>query len=171
MKPDIVLIAHNLRSCHNVGSLLRTAEGLGVSKVWLTGYTPYPKHLKDKRLGHLSHKIHSQIHKTALGAEELVDWEYTDSLKPVMARLKTSNYVICALEQTADAIEIHKFLPPGKIALVVGREVEGLESEILNQVDTCLVIPMFGKKESFNVAVAAAIGLYHLRFSSLTAKS
>jgi 23S rRNA (guanosine2251-2'-O)-methyltransferase len=123
---DIVLIAHNLRSCHNVGSLLRTAEGLGVTKVILSGYTPHPLHANDRRLPHEAQKLARQIHKTALGA---------------------------------------KYHPPEKIAIVLGREVEGVEPDVLEACDTALEIPMFGKKESFNVVQAAAMALYHCKFS------
>ncbi|MEI6755611.1 MAG: TrmH family RNA methyltransferase, partial [bacterium] len=80
----IILIAHNLRSAHNVGSLLRTADAMGVSKVYLTGYSPYPKSENDSRLPHLALKIDKNIAKTALGAEENIDWEHNDSLDAIM---------------------------------------------------------------------------------------
>ncbi|HEX7963400.1 MAG TPA: TrmH family RNA methyltransferase [Candidatus Saccharimonadales bacterium] len=161
---EIILVAHNLRSCHNVGSLLRTAEGLGVQKVILSGYTPHPAHANDRRLPHEAEKISRQIHKTALGAEDLVPWEYHHDLLPVLARLQKNGYAVAALEQTEDARELPKYHPPHKIVLVVGREVEGLEADILLACDLALEIPMFGKKESFNVVQAAAMGLYHCRF-------
>lgn len=161
---EIILVAHNLRSCHNVGSLLRTAEGLGVQKVILSGYTPHPIHANDRRLPHEAEKISRQIHKTALGAEDLVPWEYHHDLLPVLARLQKNGYAVAALEQTEDARELPKYHPPHKIVLVVGREVEGLEADILLACDLALEIPMFGKKESFNVVQAAAMGLYHCRF-------
>src|SRR2546430_11852145 len=96
---SIILIAHNLRSCHNVGSLLRTAEGLGIEKVILSGYTPYPMHTNDRRLPHLAQKITKQIHKTALGAEETLAWEHHADLLPVLARLKKRGYAVAGLEQ------------------------------------------------------------------------
>ncbi|HKR81765.1 MAG TPA: TrmH family RNA methyltransferase [Candidatus Saccharimonadales bacterium] len=160
----IVLIAHNLRSCHNVGSLLRTAEGLGVTKVYLTGYTPYPLQHNDTRLPHLAAKIDKQIHKTALDAERLVAWEYAAELEPVLAALKTEGFVLAAIEQANHAVCLPDYRPPEKLALLVGREVEGVESEVLAQMDVVLEIPMFGRKESFNVVQAAAMGLYHAIF-------
>lgn len=162
---DIILIAHNVRSAHNVGSLLRTAEGLGVQKVILSGYTPYPSHANDRRLPHEAAKTTQQIQKTSLGAEDMVKWEHHDNLQPVLAKLKKDGYIIAAVEQTEDARELPKYHPPRKIVLIVGREVEGLEQEVLQACDLTLEIPMFGRKESFNVAQAAAIALYHCRFA------
>jgi 23S rRNA (guanosine2251-2'-O)-methyltransferase len=162
---DIVLIAHNLRSCHNVGSLLRTAEGLGVTKVILSGYTPHPLHANDRRLPHEAQKLARQIHKTALGAEDSVRWEYHHDILPVIAKLQRDGYAVAALEQTPDARLLHKYHPPEKIAIVLGREVEGVEPDVLEACDTALEIPMFGKKESFNVVQAAAMALYHCKFS------
>jgi len=161
---QIILIAHNLRSCHNVGSLLRTAEGLGVSKVFLTGYTPYPLQPGDTRLPHLAAKIHKQIHKTALDAEAIIAWEQSDALEPILAKLKQDGFTIAAIEQAPHAILLPKYKTPDKIVLLVGREVEGVEPEVLAKMDTLLEIPMFGKKESFNVVQAAAMALYHCRF-------
>lgn len=162
---SIVLIAHNLRSCHNVGSLLRTAEGLGVQKVWLTGYTSYPLQENDSRLPHIARKLDSQIHKTALGAEELVDWQRTDNLEPVVADLRVRGYVIAALEQAKNSVKLPDYGAPDKIALLVGREVEGIEAGVLELCDVTLEIPMSGQKESFNVVQAAAMALFHIKFS------
>ncbi|HET8709536.1 MAG TPA: TrmH family RNA methyltransferase [Candidatus Saccharimonadales bacterium] len=161
---SIVLIAHNLRSCYNVGSLLRTAEGLGVSKVYLTGYTPYPLEAADTRLPHLAQKIDKQIHKTALGAEKQIEWHYTDDILMLFTKLKDNDFTIAALEQTADSLALPQYKVPEKIAIVLGREVEGIETEVLSACDVALEIPMFGSKESFNVAQAAAMALYHCRF-------
>jgi 23S rRNA (guanosine2251-2'-O)-methyltransferase len=163
---NVVLIVHNLRSCHNVGSLLRTAEGLGVSKVILTGYTPFPRRATgDTRLPHLVAKIHRQIQKTALGAEESQPWEHHDEVADAFAALRAQGYTIAAIEQASTAVQLPEFRPPDKIALLVGREVEGVEPEVLALCDHILEIPMFGKKESFNVAQAAAMTLYHVRFT------
>ena len=161
---QLIVIAHNLRSTHNVGSLLRTAEGLGVKKVYLTGYTPYPHNENDDRLPHLAAKIHQQIQKTALGAEEHIDWEHREALNGVLTTLKTAGYRIAAIEQAASAITLPHYHAPEKLALIVGREVEGIEPEVLAQCDDILEIPMFGQKESFNVVQAAAMALYHCRF-------
>ena len=161
---EIVLIAHDLRSSHNVGSLLRTAEGLGVKKVYLTGYTPYPQHKQDKRLPHIAQKVHKQISKTALDAETLQEWEHLDSIGTLIKKLKNDGYQIAALEQTGSALPLNEFEAPNKIAILLGREVEGVEPEILDICDFHLEIPMFGNKESFNVVQAAAMALYKCRF-------
>jgi 23S rRNA (guanosine2251-2'-O)-methyltransferase len=161
---QLVLIAHNLRSSHNVGSLLRTAEGLAVGKVWLTGYSPYPLSAQDTRLPHLARKTDRQIAKTALGAENLAAWEHAGDIRTVLAGLKANGFTIAGLEQTPDAVALPDYRPPRKLALIAGREVEGLEPEVRAQCDLCLEIPMPGRKESFNVAQAAAMALYHLRF-------
>jgi 23S rRNA (guanosine2251-2'-O)-methyltransferase len=163
---DIVLVANNLRSTHNVGSLLRTAEGLGVSKVILSGYTPYPTHVNDRRLPHEAEKIAKSINKTALGAENMVKWEHHVELLPVLDKLRKNGYTIAALEQTEDSRPLHKYHPPQQIVIIVGREVEGIEPEVLDACDLALEIPMFGKKESYNVVQAAAMALFHCRFSS-----
>lgn len=160
----IVLIAHNLRSCHNVGSLLRTAEGLGAAEVILSGYTPYPKSPNDQRLPHEAAKIHKQIQKTALGAEVTQTWRHTDDISAVISRLKSAGYQVYAVEQAKDAVKLSGFSPPDKIALLVGREIEGVEQEVLHLCDGALEIPMFGNKESFNVTQAAAMALYHCTF-------
>jgi tRNA G18 (ribose-2'-O)-methylase SpoU len=162
---QLILIAHNLRSSHNVGSLLRTADGLGVSKVILSGYTPYPLASSDTRLPHLARKINGQIVKTALGAEKLVDWEHHEAIEPVLSSLRSEGYKIYGLEQTVGAIALPEFTSPPRLALIVGREVEGLEPVILDLCDGALEIPMLGKKESFNVAQAAAMALYHCRYA------
>jgi 23S rRNA (guanosine2251-2'-O)-methyltransferase len=161
---QLVLIAHNLRSSLNVGSLLRTCEGLDVSQVWLTGYTPYPRRAHDQRLPHIAAKADRQITKTALGAEKLVSWRHSADIFDGLQELRRQGFTIAALEQQAGSIRLPDFAPPDKLALIVGREVEGLEAGILAQCDQIVEIPMFGQKESFNVAVAAAIALYHCRF-------
>lgn len=162
----IIVIAHNIRSTHNVGSLLRTAEGLGIEKVYLTGYTPYPTIKNDSRLPHISTKLTSQIQKTALNAQDYIDWEYSEDVIELINRLKNDNFTICALEQTIDAIPVFEYQPTDKTALLLGSEVTGIEASLLEQCDTSLVIPMFGKKESFNVVQASAMALYQLVFRS-----
>lgn len=167
MKPShgIVLIAHNLRSCHNIGSLLRTAEGLGVEKVYLCGYTPYPLNAQDNRLPHIAQKLNKQIHKTALGAEDLIAWEHKADVYEVIEQLRGAGYTIMAIEQTAESLDLSTFKPPKKLALLVGREVEGIEPEVLEACDGALEITMYGQKESFNVVQAAAMALFHCTFS------
>lgn len=162
---SIILIAHNLRSSHNVGSLLRTAEGLGVETVYLTGYTPYPLADGDTRLPHIARKVHKQIQKTALDAEISQAWKHLPSVTELIADLKKSGYIVTAVEQSNSSTPLPSFSPPGKVALLVGREVEGVEPEILDLMDSHLEIPMYGSKESFNVVQAAAMALYHCRFA------
>lgn len=162
--PEIILIAHNLRSCHNIGSLLRTAEGLGVEEVLLSGYTPYPLTDNDPRLPHEASKLHKQIQKTALGAETSQKWRHITDLNQAITELRSQGYQVAAIEQAAHSMALPDFKTPDKIALLVGREVEGVEPEVLAQMDTILEIPMFGQKESFNVVQAAAMALYHCRF-------
>jgi len=161
---NIVIIAHDMRSTHNVGSLLRTADGLGVDKVYLTGYTPYPLKDNDSRLPHIFNKLSAAIHKTALGAENTICWEQSDDITSVISKLKTEGYTICGLEQTEDSTALPEYKSPRKCALVLGTEVTGLPKNVLELCDVCLAIPMFGKKESFNVVQAAAMSLYQLRF-------
>lgn len=156
----IILIAHNLRSTHNVGSLLRTAEGLGIQKMYMTGYTPHPKSNNDLRLPHLASKIHKQIQKTSLDADKTLDWEYVEDVELLISSLRYKGYTICGLEQDARSIPLHRFRPQGKIVLVVGREVNGLEVSLRQQCDHLLEIPMAGSKESFNVVQATAMALY-----------
>jgi tRNA G18 (ribose-2'-O)-methylase SpoU len=162
---QIVLIAHNVRSTHNVGSLLRTAEGLGVERVFLTGYTPYPLAENDERLPHLAQKIDSQIHKTALDAEKLVDWKHGSDISAVIDDLRAEGFTIAAVEQSASSVSLPDYACPDKVALIVGREVEGIEPEVLELADDRVEVPMFGTKESFNVVQAAAMVLYHCRFA------
>lgn len=161
---QIALIAHNLRSTHNVGSLLRTADGLGVKEVYLTGYTPYPVANDDTRLPHIAQKLTKQIAKTALGAEKRNFWHHYENIEEAIQILKTKGYVIAGLEQSTKSIPLSEFVPPAKIGLIVGREVEGIEPEVQKLCDVILEIPMVGQKESFNVSVAAAMALYHLTF-------
>lgn len=147
--------------------MLRTAEGLGVREVYLTGYSPYPKQIGDGRLPHIANKLNDQIHKTALGAESLIKWTHADDVAEVITLLKKKGYVIVALEQTPSSQPLPTFQAAQKTALVVGREVDGIEPEVVALCDQSIEIPMFGKKESFNVVIAAAMALYHCRFMLL----
>ncbi len=161
--PEIILIAHNIRSTHNVGSIFRTAEGFGVSKIILSGYTPYPSFEGDPRLPHIADKLTSQIHKTALGAEEMVPFEY--QALPELESFKAQGYRIIGLEQDARSVLLSDYTAPDKIVLVLGEEVHGIESAILDHCEDIIEIPMQGKKESFNVSVATGIALYGLTTS------
>jgi 23S rRNA (guanosine2251-2'-O)-methyltransferase len=161
----LIIIAHDIRSTHNVGSLLRTAEGLGVTAVIFSGYTPYPLSENDDRLPHLARKINAQITKTALGAELLVSWKRSSDIEATISMLKGEGYQVVALEQTSDSIALPDFVPPDKLVILLGREVEGIEPRLIACCDQTIEIPMFGKKESFNVVQAAAMMLYHARFA------
>jgi tRNA G18 (ribose-2'-O)-methylase SpoU len=163
---DIVLIVHDVRSTHNVGSLLRTAEGLGVSHIYFTGYTPYPPlSAHDERLPHIAQKLGKQIQKTALGAEATVPWSPRNDISVLLEQLRADGFRLVALEQDKRSVLLPEYSPPAKIALLIGREVEGIDPELLALADDILEIPMFGSKESFNVVQATAITLYHLRFT------
>jgi len=160
----VALVIYNVRSAHNVGAMLRTAEGLGVNRVYICGFSPYPELPDDERLPHIRKRAAQAIHKTALGAEAITNWTYVPSFKECLALLKSEGYTAAALEQTPGAIELGDFKATSDIALVVGNEVDGLNQEVLESTQYQLKIPMSGRKESFNVAAAAAIALYHLRY-------
>jgi 23S rRNA (guanosine2251-2'-O)-methyltransferase len=161
---DIIVIAHDMRSTFNVGSLLRTAEGMGVKKVYLTGYTPYPLCKSDNRLPHIAIKLHDQIVKTSLGAEKSLPWHHADDIFPLLRSLEQEGYQLAALEQSAFSTPLPTFHPTQKIALLLGTEVTGLPAQLLEAVPLHLEIPMSGKKESFNVVIAAAMALYHFHY-------
>lgn len=158
--PEIIVIAHNIRSTHNVGAIFRTAEGFGVKKIILSGYTPYPKTQPDTRLPHIAEKLTSQIHKTALGAEAIVPFEYQETVN--IAALSHEGFRIVGLEQAQTSVDLPHYKAPEKIALMLGEEVHGIPDELLSQCEDIIEIPMVGKKESFNVSVAAGIALYQL---------
>lgn len=157
---EIIVIAHNIRSTHNVGSIFRTCEGFGVKKLILSGYTPYPSVSNDPRLPHISEKLTAQIHKTALGAEEMVPFVHREL--PNLESLRKQGYHIVGLEQHERSVSLAGYRPPEKIALILGEEVGGIESALLDHCEDIIEIPMQGQKESFNVSVAAGIALYAL---------
>jgi tRNA G18 (ribose-2'-O)-methylase SpoU len=161
---QIIVIASNLRSTHNVGSLFRTAEGLGVKELILSGYSPYPKSPKDDRLGYIADKLDRQIAKTALGAEKTLSWRHVDELESEIAKLRGRSFVIYGLEQAKNSVGITDLSAPSKLVLILGNEVTGMEPETMELCDELLEIPMFGQKESFNVVQAAAMALFYLRF-------
>jgi 23S rRNA (guanosine2251-2'-O)-methyltransferase len=158
--PEIIVIAHNIRSTHNIGSIFRTCEGFGVTKLILSGYTPYPNVKNDPRLPHISNKLTAQIHKTALDAEMMVPFEY--QAQPDLASLRAQGFTIVGLEQDKRSTLLPSYQAPQKVALLLGEEVEGITSDYRDQCDDIIEIPMKGKKESFNVSVAAGIALYAL---------
>ncbi len=158
---NVILIVDNIRSTHNVGSLLRTSDGLGIEHVYLCGITPYP-HLgeSETRLPHIANKLNKDIHKTALGAEESQSWSYIQNTEDIILQLKKENWTIVALEQTNNSTMLTDFNLKQKIAIVAGPEVTGIDKNILKLCDSSVEIPMKGKKESLNVSVAAAIALF-----------
>jgi tRNA G18 (ribose-2'-O)-methylase SpoU len=145
-----VILLENIRSCHNVGAIFRTADAAGWGKVFLCGYTPSPP---DRR-----------IEKVSLGAENSIEWETCESIVEVIQKLRTSGFEIIALEKNDQAEDIFKTeIKNKKIALILGNEVEGVSSEILKLANKTLMIPMNGEKESLNVSVAAGIAFYALK--------
>lgn len=159
---EVVIVAHNIRSIHNVGSIFRTADGFGVQKIILSGYTPYPELPHDTRLPHIREKITNTMHKTALGAEKTVPFEHRDS--PPLDELRHGGYRIVGLEQDEHSIPLPSYRPPDKVALLLGEEVHGIPPELLVQCEDVVEIPMRGQKESFNVSIAAGIALYKIFF-------
>ncbi|MGA3150253.1 MAG: TrmH family RNA methyltransferase [Candidatus Saccharimonadales bacterium] len=162
--PRIILIIHNVRSAYNVGSLLRTADALGISKVYFSGFSPYPEAPRDRRLPHVRARATSQIHKTALGAEKMLAWQYVTDISSLLQRLGRKNYLVAALEQSPKSQTLQSYRTERDVALILGNEVTGLEADVLKHADVYLEIPMLGNKESLNVVVAAGIALYHLRY-------
>lgn len=158
--PEIIVLLHNIRSTHNVGAIFRTCEGLGVSKIILSGYTPHPTVPGDTRLPHIAEKMTKQIHKTALGAEMMVPFEYTEY--PDFASLRSNGYKIVGLEQDERSVMLSDYTTSEKLVLLLGEEVEGITDDMRDQCDDLIEIPMKGKKESFNVSIAAGIALYQL---------
>lgn len=173
MKPDITLLVHNIRSTHNVGAIFRTAEGFGVRRIVLSGYTPYPNLAligqRDPRLPHIAEKLTAQIHKTALGAEALVPFKYIEDVRGWLCyNDEHARLPVIALEQAPSSVPLPEFTPPAAYALLLGEEVHGIEEDLLAWCDHTVEIPMYGQKESFNVSVATGIALYGLTASSGT---
>ena len=168
---ELILVLHNIRSTHNVGSILRTADGLGVSKVIFSGYTPRVDDIRE--LPHLREKLNKQIAKTALGAETYVENYAVDDIKAELLRLKNEGYVVAGLENNLDTkkpvlqmkmanlSQIRSALQ-SKAVLVLGEEVDGIEKSLYEIIDVFLEIPMVGRKESFNVSVATGIAVFYL---------
>jgi len=153
-KIPIVVVLDNIRSCHNIGSVFRTADALLVEKIYLCGITASPP---DK-----------EIRKTALGAENTVLWEYCASTLEAVSDLKGKGYTIIAIEQIEKSISLMDYRPPEntKLALVFGNEVKGVQQEVADQCDLAIEIPQFGTKHSFNISVSVGIVLWDL-FSKL----
>lgn len=163
--PTISVIAHNIRSTHNIGSIFRTCDGFGVEHLYLSGYSPYPAIDNDTRLPHIAEKMTNDIAKTALGAEKTVSFTHSAHIEVTIDAFKAHGYKIVGLEQDDSSVQLPGFNPPEKVLLLLGEEVEGLTPELRKRCDYLVEIPMKGQKESFNVSVATGIALYQLSTS------
>lgn len=149
-KTPVIAVLDNIRSMHNVGSVFRTADAFLIEAIFLCGYTPQPPH--------------RDINKTALGATESVDWIYFANATEAVSELKNKGYKVFAVEQTEGSISLEKFPAAvgDKIAVVFGNEVEGVQDDVLKEVDGSIEIPQLGMKHSLNISVAAGIVLWEI---------
>ncbi|MBQ9017858.1 TrmH family RNA methyltransferase [Candidatus Saccharibacteria bacterium] len=161
----LIVVLHNIRSCYNVGAILRTCEGLGVSQVVLSGYTPRVH--DSKLLPHLREKLDKEIHKTALGAENMLDIYASDDIILELQRMKEDGWQVVGLENNImqDNLLLLNDSKLGqklsdKVVLILGEEVSGIDYSLYDIIDWFVEIPMCGQKESFNVSVAAGIAIY-----------
>lgn len=154
-KKECAVILHDIRSVHNAGSIFRSADGAGVSRIILSGYTAGP-------IDHVG-RARPDFLKVSLGAEASVPWERSDApLSGLIARLQNEGYAIVALERTESAADIFSYDAPGKFALILGNEVDGVSPEALAAAEATVMIPMRGIKGSLNVSVAAGVAFYAL---------
>ncbi|MEK7628485.1 MAG: TrmH family RNA methyltransferase [Patescibacteria group bacterium] len=153
-RKEIALVLHNIRSAHNVGSLFRTADAAGVSKIVISGYTPAP--LDEFK------RTQKDIAKTALGAEQTVAWELSrGNITKLLKVLKKEDWWVVGVEQDSRAVDFKKYKPTKeKYAIILGNEVRGLSKQVRDSCDDLVEIPMRGKKESLNVSVAGGVVLY-----------
>ncbi len=154
MVSQIHILLHDIRSTHNVGAIFRTADATGVKKIYISGFTPAPI----DRFG----RNRADISKASLGAEKTVAWEQISSVKDLIKKLKKEKFQVVGVEQDSRSIDFRKLKPSKNILIIVGREVEGIEKDILDMCDEIVEIPMLGQKESLNVSVASGIILYSL---------
>ncbi len=150
MKTYIIL--NNVRSAHNVGSIFRTADGAGVTKIFLAGYTPAPV----DRFG----RTNEEIKKTSLGATDFVAWETVEDSDALFKKLKKKGVSLVAVEQKPYAVDYRSYVPRGDVAYVFGNEIDGVPDKICTAADATIHIPLYGKKESLNVSVCAGIILF-----------
>jgi len=148
-KIPLIVVLNQIRSLYNVGSIFRTADGIGVEKLYLCGITPIPPD--------------TQITKTALGAEKTVPWKFFERTLDAVKQAKADGYQIVLLEQTQNSVWHQDFQPNGPVCLVLGNETAGVSDELLALADTCIEIEMAGLKNSLNVSVAFGIAGYDLR--------
>lgn len=147
-KIPIIAVLENVRSAYNVGSVFRTADAFLIEAIYITGYTAKPPH--------------KEIKKTALGAEETVGWKHFPSAKEAVETLKQDGYKVFAIEQVENSISLEKFDAPGKIAVIFGNEVSGVEQSTIALCDGTIEIPQLGMKHSLNIATAAGVVLWEL---------
>ena len=150
----VAIVIDNLRSNHNVGSIFRTADALGVSKIYLCGTTPTPLDKYGRPVG--------EIAKTALGAEKSISWEYAKTTAGAIKKLKKSGVEIIAIEQSENSVDYKKIKSKGDVAFVLGNEVDGVSKNVLKLCDIVAEIPMKGGKESLNVAVAGGVAMFRI---------
>jgi tRNA G18 (ribose-2'-O)-methylase SpoU len=153
-KKEISVLLHNIRSVHNVGSIFRTCDALGVSKIYISGYTPSPA----DRFG----RARKDIAKVALGAEKNVAWQQIKNPKKLLTELGERGTKIIASEQDSNSVDYKKIKITGDTVFIVGNEVDGIEKNILSLADVIAEIPMEGKKESLNVSVAFGVALFRM---------
>lgn len=149
-KSPIVIVLDNVRSLNNIGSVFRTGDCLLAERVVLCGISATPPH--------------RDIHKTALGATESVDWVYYEKCVDAIVDLKKEGYIIIGIEQVEGAIQLQDFDPVNdkKYAIIFGHEVKGISQEIIDRCDLCLEIPQYGTKHSFNISVSAGIVIWDI---------
>ncbi len=153
-KKEIIVILPDIRSSLNVGSIFRTADACGASKIYLTGYTPAPV----DQFGRVS----KEITKTALGAEKTLAWEKLKNISNLLTKLKKEKFYLIAVEQSKNSVDYKKVKIKDKTAFIFGNEVTGLPKNILNKCDVTAEIPMKGEKESLNVSVSAGVALFRI---------
>ncbi|MCX6735638.1 MAG: TrmH family RNA methyltransferase [Candidatus Parcubacteria bacterium] len=151
---ETCIILPDVRSSYNVGSVFRTADAAGVSKIFLVGYTPCPED-RFKR-------ANKEIGKTALGAEKTVSWEHEDDIFTLLKKLKKEGFQIIAVEQSLKSVDYKKVTLTEKTALLFGNEVEGVSQVVLDECDIIAEIPMLGGKESLNVSVSVGVALFRM---------
>ncbi len=165
MAREIGVVLNNIRSCENVGSILRTADFFGFKYVFFVGVTPYPSLAKDERLPHVREKLDKRIKKVSLGAEKHLVLIHEPSLEVAIGKLKDMDWHVVGLEQNSKSVDLSKYkVKKDKLALVLGTEVTGLDFDDLSLVDEIVEIPRSGNKESLNVSVA--FGVAASQFSS-----
>lgn len=155
-KLPVVVVLDNVRSMHNVGSVFRTADAFLIESIFLCGYTPRPPH--------------RDIHKTALGATETVNWEYIENIIAIVKRLQDEGFTIYAIEQATQSrtLNLFTFDKEKKYALIFGNEVEGVQQAVIDMCDGCVEIPQLGTKHSLNISVAVGIALWEATKHHLT---